>query len=125
MDDRISFITHQGQDIMLIDFRNCSPKEMLLLLDEVQHTVAVHPRNSLLTLGDMTGTHMDRAAATRMKEVLVLDRPYVRRAAWVGTDLVPKVYLDNFKSFSQRRFAYFETREQAMDWLVKEDEAAE
>ena len=55
-----------------------------------------------------------------MKEVLTLDRPYVKRSAWVGTESVPHVYYENFKTFSQRDFPTFKTREEAMDWLVGE-----
>ena len=120
MPDRVSFITHRGKPIMLIDFSYCESKEILLLLDEVQHTVAQHQRGSLLTLADLTGAHIDRTVATRMKEVLVRDRPFVKRSAWIGVDSVPKVYYDNIKSFSQRDFPPFQTREEAMDWLVKE-----
>lgn len=120
MDERISFITHQGKPIMLVDLSHCEPKQILLLLDEVEHTVARHARGSLLTLADLTGAHIDRAVATRMKEVLVRDRPFVKRSAWVGVESVPKVYYENIKSFSQRDFPPFATREDAMDWLVKE-----
>ena len=120
MSERISFITHQGKAIMLIDFSHGEPREILLLLDEIQRTVARHERGSLLTLADLTGTHVDRTLATRMKEVLVMDRPLVKKSAWVGVDSVPKVYYENIKSFSQRDFPAFKTREEAMDWLVKE-----
>ncbi|MGC2185609.1 MAG: hypothetical protein WA637_20245, partial [Terriglobales bacterium] len=61
-----------------------------------------------------------RAVSIRMKEVLVHDRPYVKRSAWVGVDSVPHVYYENIKSFSQREFPPFKTREEAMDWLVEE-----
>src|ERR1700745_3724301 len=101
MDERIAFVTHQGKEIMLIDFSHCEPKEILVMLDEVQRTVAGHSPGSLLTLADMTGAHIDRAVATRMKEVLVMDRPFVRRSAWVGAESVPRVYYENIKSFSQ------------------------
>ena len=120
MSERISFITHQGKAIMLIDFSHSKPKEILLLLDEIQRTVARHERGSLLTLADLTGAHVDRTVATRMKEVLVMDRPFVKKSAWVGVDSLPKIYYENIKSFSQRDFPPFQTREQAMDWLVKE-----
>jgi hypothetical protein len=120
MPDRISFIKHRGQTIMLIDFSHCEPKEILLLLDEIQHTIALHQRDSLLTLGDMTGAHIDRAVATRLKEVLVLDRPFVKRSAWVGVESVPHIYYENIKSFTQREIPTFKTREEAMDWLVQE-----
>jgi hypothetical protein len=121
MDERISFVTHRGKMIMLIDFSHLEPKELLLLLEEIQQVVARHARDSLLTLADLTGAHIDRAVATRMKEVLVHDRPYVKRSAWVGVDSVPHVYYENIKSFSQRDFPPFKTREEAMDWLVNEE----
>ena len=120
MSDRISFITHRGKPIMLIDFSQCEAKEILVLLDEIQRTVAKHDRNSLLTLADLTGAHIDRAVATRMKEVLVMDRPYVKKSAWVGLDSLPKVYYENMKTFTQRNFPPFQTREAAMDWLTEE-----
>ena len=105
---------------MLIDFSHCEPKEIFLMLDEIQRTVARHERGSLLTLADLTGAHVDRAVATRMKEVLVMDRPFVKKSAWVGVDSLPKVYYENIKTFSQRDFPPFKTREEAMKWLVKE-----
>jgi hypothetical protein len=120
MAERISFITHQGKPIMVIDLSDCEAKEILVLLDEIQRTVARHERGSLLTLADLKGAHIDRAVATRIKEVLVLDRPYVKKSAWVGVESLPHVYYENFKTFSQRDFPPFATREAAMDWLVKD-----
>jgi hypothetical protein len=118
--ERISFITHKGKPIMVVDLSHCEAREILLLLEEVQRTVARHERGSLLTLGDMTGAHIDRAVATRMKEVLTLDRPFVKRSAWVGTESVPHVYYENIKTFSRRDFPSFKTRDEAMEWLVEE-----
>jgi len=120
MQERISFFTHQGKSIMFIDFSHCQPKEILPLLNQIQTTVARHERNSVLIFSDMTGAHIDRAAAQRMKEVLVLDRPFVKRAAWIGVQSIPKAYIDNFKSFSHRELTFFDTREEALDWLARE-----
>ena len=120
MEDRISFLTHHGKIVMVIDFSHLEPKDLLLLLDLVKNTVARHDRGSLLTLADLTGAHIDRDVATRMKEVLVRDRPFVKRSAWVGVESVPKVYYENIKTFSQREFPPFKTRAEAMDWLVKD-----
>jgi hypothetical protein len=74
----------------------------------------------VLTLADFSDAQVDKAVATKIKEVLVLDRPYVKKSAWVGTESLPHVFYENFKSFSQRDIPAFETREEAMDWLVKE-----
>jgi hypothetical protein len=120
MAERISFIHHKGKEILLIDFSHCEPKQILAMLDQIQQTVAHHAPGSMLTLADMTDAHVDRSTITRMKEVLVRDRPFVKRSAWVGVDSIPKVYYENIKSFTQREIPLFQTREEAMDWLVKE-----
>ena len=119
MDDRIHFIEHKGAQILLFDFSHATAQQMQLLLEHVRITVAQHARESLVTLADYTGATVDHAVATKIKEVLTLDRPFVRRTAWVGTESIPHAFLENFHSFSQREIVTFKTREEAMDWLVE------
>jgi hypothetical protein len=118
--NRLRFIKHKGQVVFEIDFRNCGAKEMLLLIEQIKAIVARHAPGSMLTFTDFTGAEVDKKVVTRMKEVLVLDRPYVKRAAWIGTESVPHVFYENIKSFSQRDLPAFQTREEALDWLVQE-----
>ena len=120
VNQRLRFIKHKGHAIFLIDFSHCHGKDMLLLLDQVRADVSRHAPGSVLTLADFSGAKIDKAVATKIKEVLVFDRPYVKKSAWVGVESLPHVFFENFKSFSQRDFPSFETREEAMDWLVKE-----
>ncbi len=119
--DRVRFITHQGKQILLVDLTDCNKEEVIELLTQVQRIVTTQPRNSVLTLCDLTGTQFSRAAVTRMKEVAVFDRPYVKRAAMVGAESLPKVFYDALQTFSRREFLRFKTREEAMDCLVRED----
>jgi hypothetical protein len=118
--ERLRFIKHKGHAIYLIDFTHCAAKELLLLLDQVRADIARHAPGSVLTLADFTGSEVDKSVATRVKEVLVLDRPYVKRSAWVGTESLPHVFYEHFKSFSQRELPLFKTREEAMEWLVQD-----
>jgi len=118
LEERLRFIKHKGHAIYLIDFTRCTAKELLLLLDLVRADIARHAPGSVLTLADLAGAQIDKQVATRMKEVLVLDRPYVKRSALVGTESLPRVFYEHFKSFSQRELPAFKTREEAMDWLV-------
>jgi hypothetical protein len=119
-DERLRFIQHQGHAIYFIDFTDCTAKELLVLLQQVRADIAGHAPGSVLTLADFTGAQIDKNVATRIKEVLVLDRPYVKRSAWVGTESLPNVFYEHFKSFSQRELPQFKTREEAMEWLVQE-----
>jgi hypothetical protein len=121
LDDRLHFIKHKGHAIYVIDLSECSANEMLLLLEMVRASVTRHAHGSLLCLVDLTGAHFDKDVATKAKEVLVHDRPYVKKSAWVGSESLPHVYYENFKSFSQRDFPLFNTREEAMEWLVEDE----
>lgn len=120
MEDRIRFITHLNKKILLLDFSHCSAKEVLKLLPEVQDVITSEPRDSVLALADFTGAQVRREVADRIKQTLVFDRPHVKRAAWVGTEKIPKVFLDAFKTFSQRELPPFKTRQEGLEWLVKE-----
>jgi hypothetical protein len=116
--ERLRFIKHKGHAVFLIDFSHCKAAEILLLLDQVRADVARHAPGTVLILADFSGAEVDKKVATRLKEVLVLDRPYVKKSAWIGTEAVPHVFYENFKSFSQRDFPTFKTREEALEWLV-------
>ena len=74
--ERLSFIKHKGHAIYLIDLTHCAAKEMLVLLELIRADIARHAPGSMLTLADFTGAQIDKNVATRMKEVLTLDRPY-------------------------------------------------
>ncbi len=117
-EERLRFIKHKGHSIFMFDLSHCSSKEMLVLLDQIKAAVERHAKGSLLILSDFSGTQIDKKVATRAKEVLVLDRPYVKKSAWVGTEGLPHVFHEHFKSFSQRELPTFKTREEAMEWLV-------
>ena len=120
MDDRIQFGEHKGKQILLIDFSSATANQMQLLLEQVRITVAQHAHESLLTLADFTDAEVDKAVATRLKEVLTLDRPFVKKTAWFGTEKIPHALLEGFHLFSRRNIATFKTREEAIEWLVAE-----
>jgi hypothetical protein len=122
MDDRIHFVEHHGKQILLLDFSHANAHEMQLLLEYVRITVAKHghDKESLVTLADCTGCEVDHAVATKIKEVMALDRPFVKKTAWVGAEGIPHAFMENFHNFSQREIVTFKTREEAMDWLVKD-----
>jgi hypothetical protein len=93
---------------------------MLHLLRQVRATVAKHGPKSVLILADYIGAEIDHTVAMKIKEVLALDRPFVKKAAWLGTEHISHALSENFHMFSQRETARFKTREEALEWLVQE-----
>ena len=118
--DRIRFITHHSKQILLVDLSNCSGAEVERIVRAVPELVTTRPRDSVLILSDFTGASFNEDALRAMKEAAVFDKPYVKKSAWVGAEDFPKVISESMKSFSRREFPSFETREEALTWLVKE-----
>lgn len=124
MEDRIRFVTHRGQQVLLVDLSHCNAEELGRLARQVRAYAADEPRGSVLLLADFTGAKFDKAALEILKQATVFARPLLKRSAWVGTDSLPHVFYENLKSFSQRDLPTFRTREEALEWLVEEIPAA-
>ena len=118
MEDRLRFIKHNDKDILFVDLSHASKQDMLILLPRIKAVVTEQPRDSVLILADLSGAQIDKDVATRVKEVLVFDRPYVKKAAWVGAEELPNVFYENFKTFSRRDLPLFKTQSEALEWLV-------
>lgn len=117
-DSRLRWVHHKGHVVYTIDFSNCAANEVLRLLDQIRIDVAGHSPKSVLIFANFSGAEIDKHVATRMKEVLVLDRPFVKRSAWIGTESLPHIFYEHFKTFSQRELPLFKTRDEAMEFLV-------
>ncbi len=124
MEERIRFINHKGQRILLVDLSNCSADEVATGARLVPSYTAPEPRGSLLLLADFSGSKFDKESATALKEATAYDQPHLKRSAWVGVDSLPKVFYDNIKSFSHREIPTFKTREDALEYLVSEQPAS-
>jgi hypothetical protein len=120
MQDRIRFVEYKGKQILLADLSHCKPRDVEKIALLVPSYVTDEPRDSVLLLADFSGAEFDRAAIDRLKEATVFDRPHLRRSAWVGIDSLPHIFFEHIKDFSRRELPTFKTREEAMEWLVKE-----
>ena len=119
--DRVRFVTHQGKQILLIDYSGCTRQTLLDILKERERMVMEQPPGSVLLLVDVAGAQFSKDTVEEVKKVAVRERDRVKRTAIVGMETIPKVFLDAVRTFSARDIHSCPTREEAMDWLVKED----
>jgi hypothetical protein len=120
MSDRVRFFTHQGKQILLVDLSNCSAAQVHEIIAALPDLVTTRPRKSVLILSDFTGASFDQEALRVIKETAVFDKPFIKNTAWVGAKYFPEAFAKNLRSFSRRDFPAFETREEALTWLVKD-----
>ena len=120
--DRVRFITHQGRRILLVDFTGCTPIQVAIICDLVPSYVTSEPRDSVLILADFSDAQIDRDAVEHLKKAMVYDRPHIKRSAWTGATGFPKAFYENVKAFTVRDLPIFQTRDQALNYLVGGDQ---
>jgi hypothetical protein len=116
--DHIHFMNYQSKQVLLIDLTNCAAAEVERILRAVPEFVSTHSRSSVLILSDFTGASLDLEAIRIMKETAVFNKPYVKKSAWTGTENFPVAFAESVRSFSRRDFPVFQTRKEALAWLV-------
>jgi len=119
--DRVRFLTHQGKQVLLVDYSGCARQTVLDILKQRQSIVMAQPPGSVLLLVDVTGSQFSKDEIEEVKKVAVREHNRVKRAAVVGVESVPKVFVDALRTFAVRDYHPCPTREAALDWLVQED----
>ena len=116
--DRVKFITHRGKEILFLDFSNCKADEALKVIEDAKKAVITKPKNSLLTLTDVTDARFNDAVTNGLKELTAHNKPYVKAAAVVGITGLKKILFSAVMAFSKRNIESFSDVEQAKSWLA-------
>ena len=119
--DRVRFLSHKGKQVLLVDYSGCARQTVLDILKQRQSIVLEQPPGSVLMLVDVTGSQFTKDEIEEVKKVAVRERNRVKRAAVVGVESVPKVFVHAVQTFAVRDYHPCPTREAALDWLVQED----
>lgn len=118
--ERIRAITEQGKQILFIDLSNCHASEVAHVAETVPNHVMLFPRNSVLLLVDFAGASFDPEAVRAVKETAVFDKPYVKKAAWIGRGTTLDNISTEIRDFSRREFPIFDSFQEAVAWLVRD-----
>jgi hypothetical protein len=120
MEERIRLIQHGGKSVILVDANKCTAEEATKVFVDERAVVAACAPKSALTLTDVTDTMFDNATIDAIKETIRLNGPHVRAAAVVGVLGLKKIILTALTTLTGRSLKLFDTREEALDWLVKQ-----
>ena len=117
-EQRIRWISFRGAEILQVDCSHCTAEQVQKIAQDVADYVTVQPRDSVLVITDFTGASFNKDALRTMKETAVFDKPFVKKSAFVGTQTFPRQFYEDLKTFSRRVLPMFESREEALEWLV-------
>jgi len=118
--ERVHFIEHMGQKVLLIDYSRCNAAMMRLVVEEGHRVISRELPNSVLTLNDVTGASFDGESVAVLKSRVAANAPYVKRAAVIGISGLQALIYEAVQAFSHRRIPLFPSRAEALQWLVSD-----
>jgi|SRR5579871_3780668 len=102
---KIQWITYEGNRILMLDFTHRAGARAEELVREVQQVVTSQAPASVLVLADFTGASFDEEVVRQIATTLAVDRPYVRRAAWVGSEGLSEEWFKSIRDFRNGKSA--------------------
>jgi hypothetical protein len=121
MTGRVRFLDHQGRRILLTDLSELDPTHSPSVLEEARRLVSTLPKErSLLSLLVVRKMRFDPQTIDTMKQIGRQNEPWVIATAVVGLTAIGRVLSRVVSTFSGRRYAAFETEDQAKEWLARQ-----
>lgn len=117
---RVRFIEHAGRRVLFINYSHCDVAMLKAVAEEGHRVIAREQPNSVLTLNDVTGTTFDKESVAVLQAKVADNAPYVQRAAVIGINGLQRLIYEGVQAFSRRRIPLFETRAEALSWLVRD-----
>ncbi|HWX53058.1 MAG TPA: hypothetical protein VN176_00565 [Verrucomicrobiae bacterium] len=117
---RVLFIQHRGRQVLFIDYSRCDVAMLKLVAEEGHRVISHELPNSVLTLNDVSGSSFDVESVGVLKSRVAANAPYVRRGAVIGISGLQALIYEGVQAFSNRKIPLFSSREEALDWLVKD-----
>jgi hypothetical protein len=117
--ERTRFIEHRGVRVLLLDWTGLdNPAEVVSQIEKNKAFVRTHPPKSLLGLTEVTGSRFTPDLLQGLKEMAAHNEPYVKAAAVVTRTPLHLIAFRTVVIFTRRNLKAFETREEALEWLV-------
>jgi hypothetical protein len=117
---RVRFIEHAGKRVLFINYSHCDVAMLKAVAEEANRVIAREKHCSVLTLNDVAGTSFDKESVAVLQSKVAANAPYVRRAAVIGINGLQRLIYEGVQAFTKRRIPHFQTREEALNWLVSE-----
>jgi hypothetical protein len=119
--NKVEFITYSGKKILVEDFSSMKPgTDFIDQLNIARKMIASQAPKSVLALFDVSGTSFNSMTLEAMKEFTRNNTTYIKAAGVVGINGLLQIALATISKFAGREFITFKTRQECLDWLVRQ-----
>jgi len=116
----INWMEHKGKKILYIDYSNQTKEDTIKMLDDVKE-VFLKLDEKVLVLDNFEGCFASDEFMKKAKEYgKEYFAPKKKKAAALGINGIKKILLSAFNTFSSDKLVPFDTKEEALEYLVKE-----
>lgn len=118
--NEIRSIFYKEKEIILIDFSNSGMdrEKTLAIVARVFPTLSARPKNSVLSLTNVTGMRFDKQILEAFKESVLQVKPYQKKAAVVGMKGIQKAAYTFTTMMTSDITKAFDSEIDAKEWLV-------
>ncbi len=116
--DRISWVTHKGKEILVLNFSELADGECLKQIDKVENYIQSTTQKEILKLSIMTDSCLNDEIMLRIESLNQKYDSLVEKEAVVGISGIKKVFLRAAGAVSSKDLKPFDEVDDAIDWLV-------
>lgn len=113
-------LNHKTKQIIIVDVSNLKKEQAATKLNEAHNEIATLPPKSALIVTDVTDIELANEVINGMMEFAKKNTPYVKASAVVGANKMTSLITFNVSNTAGRKLNLFNTRAEAMDWLVSQ-----
>jgi hypothetical protein len=118
--EKIRFIAHEGQQILLHELAGCGAADYLDSLKLATDIMRSQPESSVLVLVDVTNMQFGAEIAQATKEYVELSKSRIRAVAVIGISGFYESMLMFAAKAAQKKIEVFRDIERAKSWLIAE-----
>ena len=108
------------RNVVFVDYTNLAAEQLTEEVARVHEEARTHlSGRPAKILVDVRGTMMSREAVQTLKESTKSNKSLVEKTAIVGITGLKKILADAIARFSGTNTKYFDTKEEALEWLMK------
>lgn len=119
MGERLGWIEHGDERVLMVDYSGMASHDIVAFASEVGSVYAGLPESGARVLVITSGATADAQALDALKAAVMRLKGKEVRAACIGVRGLQRLLLNALNLFTSVQFVPFDTREEALDWLVR------
>jgi hypothetical protein len=118
-EDRVKWIEYKGKRILELKYSGLPAAEIPDMFDVIFQKISNEEPNSVIYLMDASNMNFSMKTITLFNQFASKTKPFDKGVALLGATGLIKIMYDGFSKVFTKTLKTFDSREEALEWLVK------